>query len=164
VTAPVPQPLQYKKLSRPWIVSLDSTALGSTTPTYVALKGKRSVMLGVSETTADTTDAESEGWTSEIIAARSWEIVFEYQETGTIVAGERVADPGQEIAKAKALTTGEDAQVRVKMQYGTDGGGFVGYANVKWSGTGGSSTDGIEGSTFTFSSAGPLLPFAAADA
>jgi hypothetical protein len=162
VTAPIPQPLQYKKLSRPWILSVDSTALGSTTPTYVPLKGKRSVTLGVSETTADTTDAESDGWTSEIIAARSWEIAFEGQETGTIVAGEKVADPGQEIAKAKALTTGEDAQCRVKLQYGADGPGFVGYANVKWSGIGGSSTDGIEPASYTFSSAGPLLPFAAA--
>ncbi len=162
MTAPVPQPLQYKKLSRPWVLSVDSTALGSDTPTYVPLKGKRSVTLGVSRTAADTTDAESDGWLSEIIAARSWEIVWEGQETGTIVAGERVADPGQEIAKAKGLTTGEDAQVRVMLRYGTDGPGFTGYANVDWGGIGGASTDGVEPANFTFTAAGPLLPFAAA--
>jgi hypothetical protein len=161
VTAPVPQPLQYKKLSRPWQLLIDSTALGSTTPTYVKLKGKRSLTLGVSQTTADTTDAESDGWTSEIIAALSWEVVFEGQETGTVVAGERVADPGQEIAKAKGLTTGEDAQARIMVRYGDDGPGFTGYANVRWGGLGGASTDGVEPANYTFTSAGPLLPFAA---
>lgn len=159
---PVPAPLQYKKLSRPWQVSVDSTALGSTTPAYVPLKGKTSVMLGVSETMVDTTDAEGGGWTSEIKAALSWEIVWEGQETGTIASGVRTPDAGQEICKAKALTTGEDAQVRVMLRYGTSGAGFVGYANVKLpGGPGGASKDGVESPKYTFTGAGALLPFAA---
>ena len=161
MTTPLPPQLQYKKLSRPWALWVDSTALGSASATWVKVKGKRSLTLGISKSAADTSDSESDGWNSELITARAWEVVFEGQETGTIASDVRTPDPGQQILIAKGLATGEDAQVRMKIQYGEDGPGYTAYANVDWGGTGGSQSDGVDPANFTLTSAGALLPFVA---
>ena len=124
-------------LARKWRVDVNTGTAGS--PTWIQVKGVTNLTPGLSATTQDSSDYDSDGWGSDEKTMLKWSLGISLLRKG---ADEATPDPGQEALREKADQFGDDGMAHVRW-YDRNGGpeAYEGYANVSWEPGGGGTGD-----------------------
>ena len=117
-----------------WRVDVDTSA--TATAAWVQVRAANNISPTIASTTQDATDYDSEGWGSDAVTLRKWQIrIAAFRKT--TAAG--VYDPGQE-ALRQASEGSDLTHVRWYDRSSTNGEAYEGYAIVQWEPAGGDAT------------------------
>ena len=97
-------PTNSKILARDFLYEIESSD-GQYTP----IRGLTDVSTSPTKNDADTTDYDTGGWVSHLVASRGYALTLSGQRVEDPYTGER--DPGQEAVEVAALSTGYDSMV-----------------------------------------------------
>lgn len=114
-----------------WRVDVDTSA--TETPEWVQVRAANNISPAVNSTVQDATDYDSEGWGSDAVTLRKWQIAMGLLRK-TAAAG--TYDPGQE-ALRQAAEDLELVHVRWYDRSTTTGEAYEGHALVQWAPAGG---------------------------
>ena len=124
-------------LARKWRVDVNT---GTTiSPVWVQVKGVTNFTPGLSSTTQDSSDFDSNGWGSDEKTMLKWNLAISLLRKGADTA---TPDPGQEALRAKSDQFGAAGMAHVRW-YDRNGGpeAYEGTGNVSWEPGGGGAGD-----------------------
>jgi hypothetical protein len=134
-------------LAKDWVVQANDKAGGGTflVPEWVTIKGLSKVDPGVSESTEDDSDIDSDGWGSEVVTQRKWKLDLEGFRKRDAEIEDFTADPGQELLRAAGDLVGVGGTLDIQY-YRKDGdpAAYRGFVSVSYSPTGGD-VKGLQG-------------------
>jgi len=149
MSTPTPPAPLVSQLARRWRVDVDTTPSAGS-PTWVQVRGIRSLSPTTPATLQDDSDYDNEGWGSQVKTMMNWSLELTVK-VGT-VAGAR--DPGQAVIEDASTEFDEDGVVHCRW-YERDGGprAFEGFAQAAWDESGGG-VDALAEATATLTGMG----------
>lgn len=148
MTTPTPAAPLVSQLARRWRVDVNTGTTAA--PTWVQVRGIRSLSPTSPATLQDDSDYDNDGWGSQVKTMMNWSLEM----TVRVGAVAGVRDPGQ--AKIEdASTAFEDAGVVQCRWYERDGGSraYMGFAEAAWDEAGGG-VDALAEATATLTGKG----------
>lgn len=134
-----------------WRVDVDTAT--TETPSWVQIRAANNISPTVNSTVQDATDYDSEGWGSDAVTLRKWQISLGLLRKRTAAGA---ADPGQE-ALRQASEDLELVHIRWYDRSSATGEAYEGEALVQWAPAGGS-PDGLQTVNVTLLGQGARTP------
>lgn len=130
-------PLNTTALAREWRVDVNTAT--TETPTWTQVRGCNNVTPGLSSTTQDSSDYDTDGWGADEKTMLKWNLSLAMLRKKT---DDGAYDAGQEALRVKSDQFGSDgiAHVRWYKRDGSDE-AYEGFANVSWEPGGGGTAD-----------------------
>lgn len=137
MTTPTPVAPLVSKLARRWRVDVDTST--TSTPSWIQVRGIRSLKAPINPTLKDDGDYDSGAWGSQTKTALAWELQMTLKQ-GTVSG---VDEPAQAFLRKAGTSFGTAGVVHVRW-YDRAGGtteAYEGYAEVSWDPSGGARDD-----------------------